>query len=237
MPPFSAQVLDGKQLTRTYQGKLGTNARKQLKNRACSHSWEELLFSLPPLPTKGSVLAAGASGLTEKGNTENPELYAVHPYRVVSSFHNASLGNATFNARKNKRNSGWDQGVLDAALLGRGVEAATMVAERASWPTIEGMRWPTFQDGAGGTDHGAVNNAALRLMLVQSTPSRGGIVLLPAWPCDSWAVESKLHAPGGTVVTARYDGMGTLTVLSVEPSRRRQDVVAGPCVKKLVFTD
>ena len=114
--------------------------------------------------------------------------------------------------------------------------AAAMVAERAGWPTIPGVRWPAFQGGAGGTDHGAVTNAALRLMLVQSTPSQQ-VVLLPAWPCESWAGGFKLRAPRSTAVTARYDGLGTLTVLSVEPSSRRRDVVGGPCVRRLVFAN
>eukprot|EP01050_Picozoa_sp_SAG11_P007988 SAG11_NODE_683_length_7747_cov_3.047463_5_plen_819_part_00 len=218
--------------------------------------------SPPPSPRPGSGrrLLAGASGLTERGNTENPELYAVFPYRVVTAFADSALGDATYDARKNKVNSGWAQDVLDAALLGRGLEAAHMVAQRATHAPIADHRWPAFQDGAGGTDHGAVNSAALRLMLIQSRPipigqqrsfnkrasAKGGplssavaqrdkIVLLPAWPCDSWAVDFKLHAPNRTVVHATYDGLGTLTVRSVEPPERGQDLEHGPCVTKLVL--
>lgn len=90
------------------------------------------------------------------------------PYRVVTALQDVALGSATYNARKNKGNVGWSQDVLDAALLGLGVEAATMVAQRSAQPPIPGQRWLAFQDGAGGTDHGAVNNAALRLMLVNA---------------------------------------------------------------------
>jgi hypothetical protein len=40
-------------------------------------------------------------------NSENPDLYAVFPYRQVGMYTNRSLGITTFEARFAKGNTGW----------------------------------------------------------------------------------------------------------------------------------
>ena len=79
--------------------------------------------------------------------------------------------------------------------------------------------------------------AGLRYMLLQTglsdaagEPSKE-IVLFPAWPCDDWAVDFKLHAPGGTVVSGSYDNAGTLSSFTVTPAGRKADVAFASCVK------
>eukprot|EP01046_Picozoa_sp_COSAG06_P075416 COSAG06_NODE_23547_length_688_cov_1.359932_1_plen_99_part_10 len=74
-------------------------------------------------------------------------------------------------------NSGWDQDVMDAALLGLpGSESAGMIAERAAYPPALGYRWVGFQSGlaCGGpcTDHMGVTTAALRYMLIQTSANK-----------------------------------------------------------------
>ena len=59
------------------------------------------------------------------------------------------------------------------------------------------------------------------------------IVLFPAWPCDDWAVDFKLHAPGKTTVEGSYDGAGKLSNFTVSPKERRADVVFAGCVKSV----
>ena len=94
--------------------------------------------------------------------------------------------------------------------------------------------------GAGGpiTDHGGVATAGLRYMLLHSGVSVDGaatkkLVLFPAWPCDDWAVDFKLHAPGNTTVGGSYDGAGKLTNFTVLPKERRADVTFAGCVKSV----
>jgi hypothetical protein len=190
--------------------------------------WSDMFYHLPPLPaghasrvrictTTGCrmyeppdepVLLPGWRLPNATGNTENSELYAVHPYRMVGLFANRSLGEATYRSRRFPGNSGWDQDVMDAALLGLpGSASAGMIAERAARPPALGYRWLGFQGGLGCggpcTDHMGVSTAALRYMLIQ-TALRGdidanAIVLFPSWPslldsdppeqycCCSWA--------------------------------------------------
>ena len=209
--------------------------------------WAALLARVPPLPLNGSaaaphtVLWPGAQLPGHMSNSENPELYAVHPYRLVGLLANTSLGKATYAARRRQGNTGWSQDAMDAALLGLREEASTLVAARAQVPPFAGYRWPGFQAGigAGGpiTDHGGVTTAALRYLLLQTGLNDGGgaptsrqIVLFAAWPCDDWAVDFKLHAPGATVLQGSYDGAGRLSNFSIVPSARASDVLFAGCV-------
>ena len=97
---------------------------------------------------------------TKTTNSENPELYAVHPFRQAGVNIRRDLGVASYNARKNHGDTGWSEDLMDAALLGMPAEATRGAIARAEVPPFSGYRWPGFQPGigAGGpiTDHGGV---------------------------------------------------------------------------------
>lgn len=220
---------------------------------AMHRKWKALLARVPALPSAPCKDATynpdcfhpGVQVSPTSSNSENPELYAVHPYRVSGMTADRARGIATFYARRNHGDTGWSNDLMDAALLGLANETATGAVARANRPPYTGYRWLGFQDGigAGGpiTDHGGVATAGLRYMLMQTgvtagdgTDSSTKILLFPSWPCLDWAVHFKLHAPLNTVVEGTYDGAGKLSAFSVTPAERKQDVQFAGCVKQVV---
>lgn len=93
-------------------------------------------------------------------NSENVELYAVHPFRLFDRTRlvlwplvrddlcadNAPLlqGQNTYKVRRFPCNDGWCQDVVDAALLNMTDDAYTMVAQRAAYPPPQGWRFDGF---------------------------------------------------------------------------------------------
>lgn len=212
--------------------------------------WMTLLTRVPPLPVGKCVgvfadkdvqcLRPGQALPPSTSNSENAELYAIHPYRQVGLYRNRELGVMSFYDRKFHGDTGWSEDFMDAALLGLANETAREAIARATVLPYTGYRWIGFQAGigAGGpiTDHGGVATAGLRYMLMHTgilsasgtlTPQ---IVLFPAWPCRDWAVDFKLHAPGSTVVQGSYDGAGHVSNFSITPAERRHDVIFADCV-------
>lgn len=134
--------------------------------------WKALLNRVPEMPVGACVGTGGGVTNTtvclrpgrllpgKTMNSENPELYAVHPFRQVGVNVRRDLGVTSFNARKNHGDTGWSEDLMDAALLGMPTEATRGVIARATVPPYTGYRWPGFQAGigAGGpiTDHGGV---------------------------------------------------------------------------------
>lgn len=209
--------------------------------------WKALLTRVPSLPSGGcrigggDCFVAGASLPSKASNAENAELYAVHPYRVVGIKSNRAKGIATFYARRFQGSTGWSEDFMDAALLGLANETAGEAIARANVAPYDGYRWLGFQAGigAGGpiTDHMGVGTAGLRYMLMHhgATEANGSfasnkIIMLPAWPCNDWAVHFKLHAPDNTVVEGYYDGAGRINGFSVTPTERKPDIEFAGCV-------
>lgn len=131
-------------------------------------------------------------------------------------------------------NTGWTQGVLNAALLGRAAMASRMVLERSQTTPAAGYRFPAFmphlQDYEPSEDHLANLNTALQLMLLAPADDQleaGGVLLFPAWPC-SWDVDFRLAAPRQTFVSAALVN-GTLVRLDVDPPERKNAVIVLPC--------
>jgi hypothetical protein len=220
--------------------------------------WRALRQILPPLPTRYYVWEnrteiIPAVEYDQNANSENPELYAVFPYRLFGvGKPDLNTGLATWHARRVKDTGGWRQDAIQAALLGLTDEAKRDVVKNFSTPHA-GSRFPAFwgpnHDWIPDQDHGSAACIALQRMLMQwdlpepvdATPSSrvggsgvgaasttgakrlGGIRLLPAWPND-WSVDFKLHAPGKTVVEGSARD-GHLTELRVTPKARRLDVV------------
>ncbi len=201
--------------------------------------WEALQAILPPVPTrtymgkrKRLIPALQYDGCN---NCENPELYAVFPYRLAvlgTSEHDA--GCEAFRERLFKRSGGWHQDAIQAALLGLTEDAKREVVHNFGAPHA-GSRFPGFwgpnYDWIPDQDHGGVACIALQRMLMQcdlpatavSGEARGSkIHLLPSWPRE-WNVSFRLHAPGKTVVEGCVE-QGVLRAFRIEPEERREDV-------------
>ncbi len=202
--------------------------------------WQEFRDLLPPLPTQTFVwekrtVILPARQYDQCANSENPELYAVFPYRQYGvGKGNLEIGRATWAARRVKGTGGWRQDAIQAALLGLTEEAKAYLVENFSSPH-HGSRFPAFWgpnfDWIPDQDHGSAACLALQQMLIQWDPpmpagaggaSDGEIRLLPAWPKE-WNVDFRLHAPGRTVVEGRVEN-GEVKTLRVTPDHRRQAI-------------
>lgn len=191
--------------------------------------WRRLLAQLPPLPTKTengqTVLLPAQQILAQPINSEDPELYAVFPYRLYGMGKpDIEVARSTYARRPYTGNEGWRQDPIWAAMLGLTEEARRMVAQRfaAKHP---GSRFPAFwgpnYDWIPDQDHGCGGMIALQAMLMQTDGDR--ILLLPAWP-KQWDVSFRLHAPGKTVVEGIFRE-GKLQSVKVTPARREKDVI------------
>ncbi len=190
--------------------------------------WTRLLGEVPGLPM-GEVdeqpLLLPAEQYSDLRNVENPELYAVFPYRLYGvGKPDIAVARHTFARRRVKTSLGWQQDPVQAALLGLADEARRLVAKR-SVNTHSGSRFPAFwgpnYDWVPDQDNGANALLGLQAMLMQADGAR--ILLFPAWPAD-WDVAFKLHAPMRTTVEGSYRD-GALRRLKVTPKSRAGDVV------------
>jgi hypothetical protein len=199
--------------------------------------WRHFLADLPVAPMaeeNGKRWLLPARTFGKRKNSENPELYAVFPYRAYG-LGKPDLETAleTWNRRVVKATGGWRQDAIQAALLGLADEAKAFVVKNATQPSLLGpkppksSRFPAFWgpnlDWVPDQDHGSVIMIALQRMLMQCDGDT--IRLVPAWPQD-WNASFKLHAPKNTTVEGRVEN-GKLTDLKVTPESRRKDVAIG----------
>ncbi|MEI6820261.1 MAG: hypothetical protein WCL19_11760, partial [Verrucomicrobiota bacterium] len=199
--------------------------------------WTRFLAELPETPMaeeNGKKWILPARTFSQKKNSENPELYAVFPYRAYG-LGKPDLETAleTWNRRLVKATGGWRQDSIQAALLGLTDEAKGYVVRNATEPTLIGAkprkpsRFPAFWgpnfDGTPDQCQGSVTLIALQRMLMQCDGET--IRLVPAWPKD-WNARFKLHAPKNTTVEGRVEN-GKVTDLKVTPETRRKDVIVG----------
>jgi len=190
--------------------------------------WQRLHGKLPPLPLRdidGSKALAPAEKFDLKRNIENPELYAVFPFRLIGVGRpNTDWGVSALQHRWDKGHSGWRQDDIFMAYLGLTDGARKGLVERARHHD-NGERFPAFwgpnYDWTPDQCHGGVLMKTLQAMLLQTDGRK--ILLLPAWP-KSWDVTFKLHAPLQTVIEGEYRD-GKLQLLSVRPESRRRDIV------------
>jgi hypothetical protein len=157
-------------------------------------------------------------------NWENPELYAVFPYRLFGlGKPHLEVARETYARRLNKGTGCWRQDAVQAAMLGLTDDARTYVARNCA-NKHQHSRFPGFLyhgwDWIPDVDQGGVIMIALQRMLLQCDGDR--ILLLPAWPKD-WDVSFKLHAPKRTTVECVYRG-GKVQSLKVTPEARQKDV-------------
>ncbi|HEY3332700.1 MAG TPA: DUF5703 domain-containing protein [Capsulimonadaceae bacterium] len=194
--------------------------------------WAGVLAIIPELPVsataaKPTLLPYQEAPDPERRNSENPELYAIYPFRLFGiGKPNLQLGRDTFVARKVHGTQCWRQDPVQAAYLGFTESAQRDVIRNFGAVSKDAqMRFPTFwgpfQDYTPDEDNGGHGLLALQLMLLQSDASK--IIVLPAWPAD-WSASFKLRAPMNTTVEGTVAG-GKLTSLTVTPKSRRNDVV------------
>jgi hypothetical protein len=199
-----------------------------LTTRAQRKSWKKTLADLPAVPMKeenGKRFILPAEKYSMKRNQENPELYAIFPYRLFGLGKDSlEIGIETYNRRVHKGTGGWYQTAIQAAYLGLSGEASRFVAKNFS-TKHGGSRFPAFwgpnYDWIPDQDHGAVTMTALQRMLLQTEDKK--ILLFAAWPKE-WDVEFKLHAPMKTTVEGVYRD-GKVRQLKVRPRSRAKDVV------------
>jgi len=219
-------------------------------------AWAQLRAAVPPLPTRpdparpGELLLAPAEVMCTAGSNpvESPELYAVHPYRrltvgraaaaqraAAAPAVNLSAARASFAAdpHANTDNHDWNQGVMNAALLGLTPDAARLLSQRALTGPAPGYRWPGFApaiyDYAPVSElHAGLMSAANWMLLQPGDDAAGTFVLLPAWPCE-WDVELVLWAPLATRVELRLVG-GAVARFDVTPPARAAAAVWAGCV-------
>jgi len=190
-------------------------------------SWKNTLADLPAVPMKeekGKQILLPAEKFSEKRNQENPELYAIFPYRLFGiEKPNLEIGIETYQRRVHKGTGGWYQTPVQAAYLGLTGDASKFVTQNFS-TKHKGSRFPAFwgpnYDWIPDQDHGAVTMTALQRMLMQTEGRK--IYLLPAWPVD-WDVDFKLHAPFKTVIQCTVR-KGRVEKLQVTPEIRRKDI-------------
>jgi len=212
--------------------------------------WVDFQAILPPIPLieeDGVVRTSPYATYPANRaihNSETPELYSVHPFRyfsvgrkelggrdispAVQCLTNSSRPTCT----NGHTNSGWSQGIMDAALLGLSDIAQGMVLGRSSTAPATGYRFSVFapheQDYEPSADHYAVMNMALQWMLLQPADDKDqSAMLFGAWPCD-WDVDFKLRAPANTTVEGSF-AKGQLVSLTVAPESRKPFVHVMPC--------
>ena len=193
--------------------------------------WLTLRARLPDVPTRtenGVAMLAPAARFNQKQNVENPELYAVFPFRLVSfDKPNRNLGVEAFLRREDRGNFGWRQDDIFAAYLGLTDTARSYVLARAKSKDAE-SRFPAFwgpnYDWVPDQDHGSVLLKTLQAMIMQCEGRK--IYLFPAWP-KGWDVDFKLHAPLRTVIEGTFNN-GAAKVRKVTPPSRTKDIVLVP---------
>jgi hypothetical protein len=193
--------------------------------------WTGLRSKIPNLPTRvagGTSMLAPAERFEDKKNIENPELYAVFPFRLLAfEKPDRELGIAAFLHRWDRGSFGWRQDDIFAAYLGLTDTAKAYLVNRAR-AKDEGSRFPAFwgpnYDWIPDQDHGSILLKTLQAMIIQSDGRR--VYLFPSWPRE-WNVQFKLHAPFNTVVTGSFVN-GKAGLLEVTPSARRAEVSLAP---------
>lgn len=201
-----------------------------LTDAAALQQWKEMKDELPALPSglkDGSkVLLPYTGEQTAKSfNSENPELYAVYPFRLYGlGKPDLQVALNTFKARKFTDKGCWVQDPVQAAMLGLSDVAKDYVTftltrkdPRLKFPAF----WAKGNDYEPDQDNGGNGENGLQQMLMQTDGKK--IRLLPAWP-ENWDADFKLNAPYRTTVQGKVS-KGKLVNLTVIPADRRADVI------------
>jgi hypothetical protein len=186
--------------------------------------WRRMRAATPPVTLKDGGVQPAKEFNPERSNVENPELYAIWPFRLYGVGHpDPEIAVKTFHDRLEKASIGWQYDGQCAALAGLGDEAARILLGKIGnsnanfrFPAMWGPNYDWLPD----QDHGSNIMLTLQDMILQS--AGGKLYVLPAWP-KGWKVNFKLCAPENTIVEGSYDGTRLVT-LKVTPASRRADV-------------
>jgi hypothetical protein len=191
--------------------------------------WAQFRSELPPIPVgeEGAKQWIKPARIysSDTANSENPELYAVFPYRAYAvGKPDLEVALETWKRRLVKRTGCWTQDPIQAAMLGLTNEVKRDVVQNAKGKDPS-SRFPAFWqanfDWLPDQDHGSVTMIAFQRMLMQTDGDT--IRLLPAWPSE-WDVDFKLHAPHNTTVEGRVEN-GKVIEGKVTPESRRKDII------------
>jgi len=178
------------------------------ERRARWTKFRKAIPSIPMMDIAGKpAIAPAEAELPKRTNSENPELYAVFPFRLYGvGKPELEMARHTYNHRRVKGNNGWRQDDTQAAFLGLAKTAAEYVAGRSK-NKHSASRFPAFWgpnfDWIPDQDHGGNLLMALQTMLIQA--DNGKILLLPAtatsnfmhpkrlllnvkWKMESWSI-------------------------------------------------
>lgn len=203
---------------------------ENLTNKRDREFWETLSEKLPSIPlreTPSGTALAPAEKFAEKRNVENPELYAVFPFRLYG------VGNPNLDWAKNALEHRWDRGAFGwrqddifMTYLGLTDQAKEYLVTRAK-NYDKNSRFPAFwgpnYDWTPDQDHGGVLMKTFQSMLIQTDPYSNKVYLMPAWPKE-WDCEFKLNAPYKTTIEGEVL-KGVLVNLIVTPESRRKDII------------
>ena len=192
--------------------------------------WKRLQTELPELPVgidknRQILLPYTGEQTAKPRNSENPELYAIYPFRLYGiDKPDLNLAVNSFNQRKQTQKGCWVQDPIQAAFLGLTNIAKTYVTfnfvrkdAQLKFPAF----WAAANDYAPDQDNGGCAQHGLQEMLMQTEGKK--ILLFPAWPKE-WDVDFKLHAPYQTTVEGTIKN-GKLSNLKVSPAARLKDVI------------
>jgi alpha-L-fucosidase 2 len=194
------------------------------------NEWKRFQAELPELPTglkNNEQVLLPYTGLQTaiSHNFENPELYAIYPFRLYGlGKPDLQLAKNTFSERRYKDKGCWVQDPIEAAMLGFADIAKAYVAFNFSRKDVN-LKFPAFWDKGNDympdEDNGGNGENGLQEMLMQVDGKK--IILLPAWPKE-WNADFKLNAPYKTTVHGKVKN-GKLVDLVVFPSSRKSDIV------------
>lgn len=192
--------------------------------------WETMWQRIPEIPvreTPSGTALAPAERFEDKRNVENPEMYAVFPFRLFSFEQpNAEWAVNALEHRWDMGSFGWRQDDIFMTYLGLTGQAKEFLVNRASTYDKK-SRFPAFwgpnYDWVPDQDHGGVLMKAFQSMLLQPDPYSQKLYLTPAWP-ENWNAEFKLHAPYKTVITGKVVN-GKMEEFQVIPESRKNDII------------
>lgn len=185
--------------------------------------------SLPEIPVATdknvSFILPAKNFEPKRSNIENPELYAIWPFRLFTvGKENVEIGQETYNRRFEKSMIGWSYDGQCAAILGLTDEAKKQLLFKVRnsnknfrFPAMWGPNYDWLPD----QDHGSSIMLTLQNMLIFDDGKK--IHLFPAFP-KKWSVNFKLRATKNTTVECEYRN-GKINKLKVTPASRRNDIV------------
>lgn len=185
-----------------------------LVDESLKAEWRECEDAVPALPVvDGRILPAYEYG--QGRNLENPELYAIFPFRLYGlGLPDIEVARKTYQHRVFDSPTCWAQDAVQTAMMGDAEEARRHLMKKVN-AVDEEIRFPSFwrpgSDYTPDLDNGGVLALAMQYMVLNCID--GKEMILPALP-QGWSVDFKLRTPecrsvrviseGGEIVKKEY---------------------------------